>query len=100
MEVKSTKLLGSAALLSTKTDEAKENPKLDFGKILVDNVNEVNNLQKAARSLQQRYELGDKTVELHDVMIKQQVASLSFQTLLQTRNRLVSAYQEISGMQL
>lgn len=99
MEIKSTQ--SALDNVSTRAGQRAVNPRtVDFGKVLVDNVNKVNNLQQAAASLQQRYELGDKNVELHDVMIKQQAASLSFQALLQTRNRLVSVYQEISGMQL
>jgi flagellar hook-basal body complex protein FliE len=39
-------------------------------------------------------------VNLHDVMISLQKASLSFQTMVQVRNKLVTAYQEIMNTQV
>jgi flagellar hook-basal body complex protein FliE len=39
-------------------------------------------------------------VNLSDVMIAVQKASISFQAAVQVRNRLVSAYHEIMNMQV
>ena len=44
--------------------------------------------------------MGDRDVNLVDVMIGLQKASLSFQAMTQVRNRLVSAYQDVMNMQL
>ena len=41
---------------------------------------------------------GNPDVELQDVMVNLQKASLSFQQMVQVRNRLVSAYQDIMNM--
>lgn len=41
-----------------------------------------------------------KPVELHDLMISLENARLSVQTLIQVRNRVVEAYQELSRMQV
>lgn len=38
--------------------------------------------------------------DLHDIMIATEKASLSFKLLLQIRNKLLEAYQEIMRMQL
>jgi len=38
-------------------------------------------------------------VEIHDVMIATQKASLAFELALQVRNKAVAAYQQMSGMQ-
>lgn len=38
-------------------------------------------------------------VEIHDVMIAQQNASVAFELALQVRNKAVSAYQQMMGMQ-
>jgi flagellar hook-basal body complex protein FliE len=37
--------------------------------------------------------------EVHDAMIAVQKADLSFQLMLQVRNKVVQAYQQIAGMQ-
>ncbi len=39
-------------------------------------------------------------VELHDVMLNTEQASLAFQLALQIRNKLIEAYQEILRMQV
>jgi flagellar hook-basal body complex protein FliE len=43
--------------------------------------------------------LSGQGVELHDVMIAQQKASVSFELALQVRNKAVAAYQQMMGMQ-
>ncbi|WP_144641534.1 flagellar hook-basal body complex protein FliE [Bordetella genomosp. 13] len=56
--------------------------------------------QKSANAQAQAFELGAPDVSLNDVMIDLQKASIGFQTALQVRNRLVSAYREIASMPL
>lgn len=58
----------------------------------------VSTAQEAANAKAQAFEMGVPGVELNDVMIDMQKASIAFQTTIQVRNRLVSAYQEISSM--
>jgi flagellar hook-basal body complex protein FliE len=41
---------------------------------------------------------GEPNVNLQDVMVNLQKANLSFQQMVQVRNRLVSAYQDIMNM--
>ncbi len=43
--------------------------------------------------------LSGQGVEVHDVMIAQQKASVAFELALQVRNKAVSAYQQMMGMQ-
>jgi flagellar hook-basal body complex protein FliE len=50
--------------------------------------------------MQKQFELGDQGVNLQDVMISLQKASLSFQTMVQARNKLVTAYQDIMNTQV
>ncbi len=45
------------------------------------------------------FELGKPGVALNDVMVDLQKANVAFQTGLQVRNRLVSAYQEMMNLQ-
>jgi len=56
--------------------------------------------QQASSAKAEAFELGAPNVSLSDVMIDMQKASLSFQTAVQVRNRLVSAYHEIANMQV
>jgi flagellar hook-basal body complex protein FliE len=43
---------------------------------------------------------GDGNANLHEVMIELQKASVSFQEMVQVRNKLVSAYQDVMNMQV
>ena len=72
----------------------------DFGKLLNEAVSNVNHAMVEADSLKARFESGARDLSLSDVMIASQKANISFQAMLQVRNKLVSAYQEIMNMQI
>jgi len=72
----------------------------DFAALLKSAVDEVNTAQMDAKQLTRQFETGDPDVNLQDVVLSLQKASLSFQTMVQVRNKLVSAYQEIMNMQV
>ncbi|MEW5789329.1 MAG: flagellar hook-basal body complex protein FliE [Pseudomonadota bacterium] len=72
----------------------------DFAALLKSAVAEVNSAQMDAKQLTRQFEAGDPDVNLQDVVLSLQKASLSFQTMVQVRNKLVSAYQEIMNMQV
>ena len=74
--------------------------KMDFAQMLKDSINQVNKTQKAAAELQTRFEAGDPNVNLSEVMVAIQKASVSFQAMTQVRNNLVSAYRDIMNMQI
>jgi flagellar hook-basal body complex protein FliE len=69
-----------------------------FGDTLKEAVAEVDNL-----GLDARYKVSSllegNGAEVHDAMIAVQKADLSFQLMLQVRNKVVQAYQQIAGMQ-
>ncbi len=73
---------------------------VDFGAMLKDSVDQVNSTQKAAASMATAFEAGDPSVNLSEVMVAIQKASVSFQAMTQVRNNLVSAYKEIMNMPL
>jgi len=73
-------------------------PSQDFAALLQSAVDEVNNTQLDARQLTRQFEAGNSEVNLQDVVLSLQKASLSFQTMVQVRNKLVSAYQEVMNM--
>lgn len=72
----------------------------DFAALLKSAVDEVNSAQMDAKQFTRQFEAGDPDVNLQDVVLSLQKASLSFQTMVQVRNKLVSAYQEIMNMQV
>jgi len=69
-----------------------------FGSALQQAIDQVEQLQ--ADSQQQTTELlqGDRQ-DVHNVMISVEKADVAFQLMMQVRNKIVSAYQEISRMQ-
>ena len=71
----------------------------DFANTLKGMVNSVNDLQAKSSALQAQFSSGDQAVSLSQVMVASQKAGLSFQTMLQVRNKLVSAYQDIMNIQ-
>lgn len=74
--------------------------KVDFGTLMRDTLNEVNESQVQARELRTAFESGDSSIELPEVMVALQKASVSFQAVTQVRNKLLSAYQEVMNMQV
>ena len=72
--------------------------KVSFADALAASLNQVNSMQKQAETMGQRFALGDDKVNLSDVMIAGQKASIAFQATVQVRNKLVSAYQDIMNM--
>jgi flagellar hook-basal body complex protein FliE len=74
--------------------------KVDFAQVLKGSLDQVNGAQKQSEQLSQRFAAGDDSVNLSDVMISMQKASISFQATVQVRNKLVSAYQDIMNMQV
>lgn len=74
-----------------------KDPLMDFKKVLADSVNETNQqMQRADQSIQ---EMSLGKIDIHNAMIDIEKASLSFRLLLQIRNRMISAYEEIMRMQ-
>ncbi|WP_397449083.1 flagellar hook-basal body complex protein FliE [Pseudomonas sp. NA-150] len=69
-----------------------------FADMLGQAVNKVNDTQQASGQLANAFEVGKSGVDLTDVMISSQKASVSFQALTQVRNKLVQAYQDIMQM--
>lgn len=72
----------------------------DFSDMFKNVVNQVNESSQNAGELRKQFELGNPDVDITDVMVKSQVASVSFQAMTQVRNRLVSAYQDIMNMSI
>lgn len=72
----------------------------EFGEVLARAIDHVNTTQKTAVNMATAYELGDANINIAELMIALQKANISFQAMLQVRNKLVSAYQEIMNLQI
>ncbi|MEA2639268.1 MAG: flagellar hook-basal body complex protein FliE [Chloroflexota bacterium] len=70
-----------------------------FGHALAGAVDSLDQTQRAADDGAMKLAVGDQ-VELHDVMLAQDRASMSLELAVQVRNKLVEAYQEIMRMQV
>ena len=89
-----------ASKLGTTETEGTESATTDFASVLKNSIEQVNRTQMQADSLTRAFEVGAPDVQLHDVMISLAKANVSFQQMVQVRNRLVSAYHDIMNMQV
>ncbi len=71
-----------------------------FNKVLGEAINKVSEVQQEATSMATAWEQGKSDKELADVMIAMQKSSLSFQAMMEVRNKLVEAYREIMNMSI
>ncbi len=72
----------------------------DFSALLKQTLNDVNSLQSSSSAMKTAFERGDEGIDLPQVMIASQKASLSFEAVAEVRNRVLNAYQEIMNMQV
>lgn len=70
-----------------------------FGQIFMKSLDEVNSAHKIADKMMSDLATG-KNVDIHQTMIAVEKADISFRLMLQVRNKLVAAYQEINRMQV
>lgn len=78
--------------------QVKGTERTGFGEILKNAVDAVAETQADAKKLTVAYEKGDPTIDLPQVMIAAEKASVSFQAMTQVRNRLVTAYEDVMKM--
>lgn len=72
----------------------------DFAQILQSSIEKVSDAQQKAHAMAESLATGQSDQNLHEVMIALQTASVSFQEMVQVRNRLVNAYQDVMNMQV
>lgn len=71
--------------------------KTDFGQTLQETIQKVEALQTEAEKQVEGMVTG-KGADVHSAMIAVEKADLSFQLMMQVRNKIVDAYQQISQM--
>ena len=72
----------------------------DFATVLQHTIEQVNQTQQQAEDMAAKFAAGDSSANLHEVMISLQKANLSFQEMVQVRNKLVTAYQDVMNIQV
>jgi len=70
----------------------------DFGQLLKQGIDAVNQSQQNASAVADAYERGVGGVDLARTMLETQKATVEFRALAEVRNRLVNVYQEIMNM--
>jgi flagellar hook-basal body complex protein FliE len=70
-----------------------------FAAVLKSSLTEVNQMQQQADAAITALASGEKA-SLHDTMIAMEQADVSFRLMMQVRNKIVEAYQEILRMQV
>lgn len=70
-----------------------------FGQALTDAISGLSQSQNAANDASVRLAAGEP-IDLHEVMLADQTASLQFQLAVQVRNKLVEAYTDVMRMQI
>jgi flagellar hook-basal body complex protein FliE len=70
----------------------------DFSQVLKSAIDQVGQAQEQAHQMAENFASGQSNVNLQDVMVNLQKANLSFQQMVQVRNKLVSAYHDIMNM--
>ncbi|WP_335870711.1 flagellar hook-basal body complex protein FliE [Bacillus sp. 2205SS5-2] len=93
----------SQSLFSPSTEkEVKTSPyqsQQNFATFLKQSLNEVSKVEHQSHVMTEKLVKGED-VDLHQVMISAQKASISLQTTVELRNKVVEAYQEVMRMQM
>ncbi|NPV05697.1 MAG: flagellar hook-basal body complex protein FliE [Syntrophaceae bacterium] len=74
-------------------------PQGSFGEMLKQAVSEINRLQNSADKAITNVQLG-QSGSIHEAMIALEKADLSFRAMMQVRNKILEAYQEVMRMQV
>jgi flagellar hook-basal body complex protein FliE len=104
MDVQATSLMKQLEALRFEASGASVKPvsdgnvTQDFNQLLSQALNNVNDLQYQGDQLRTRFDSGDRSVNLSDVMIASQKASIAFEATVQVRNKVVDAYKTIMNM--
>ena len=91
--------LNMLSLDSNKINTSNRNPFDDFGDLVRDNLQQVNNLEKNADNLTTQFALGEID-DIHQVTIATEKARMALNMTLGVQNRLVQAYEEVMRMQI
>lgn len=81
-----------------KTQPAQATEQADFASLLKHSIDAVNDSQQTAGKMVTAFETGESDATLAEVMVATQKAGVSFQAMVQVRNKLVDAYKDVMNM--
>ncbi len=91
--------LNLGPLVESKVARPEKKAPGSFSQILKDSIQKVGELEKEANA--QTEQLAKmETQDVHNTMIAIEKADVSFQLMMQVRNKIISAYEEIMRMQV
>jgi flagellar hook-basal body complex protein FliE len=93
-----SELRATSAVAQGKPASAQSGDGVEFGQALKSAIDQVNAAQQQAQQMTQDFASGQSNVSLQDVMINLQKANISFQQMVQVRNKLVTAYHDVMNM--
>lgn len=95
-----SQLNSAAAQAAGKTQPQNSTGVADFAAALQGAIEQVRTVQNKATGQSEDFQLGKPGANIQEVMVSLQKASLSFQTMVQVRNKLTAAYQDMMNMQV
>ena len=90
-------ITGLAKGMSPDESSIHGNDSSSFGAVLRESLDAVNRLQVESDQAVQNLATG-KVTDIHETMIAMEKASISFEFVVQMRNKIVSAYEEVMRM--
>ncbi len=72
---------------------------VDFASILKESIDKVNQLQLNAENAMEKLAKGE-VKDIHQVLVAVEEANLAFMTMMEIRNKLIDAYQELMRLQM
>ncbi len=105
MKVDASQLLAQLQMAAVQArgetpDAAQAQAPANFPTLLSESIAQVSALQQSSSGLQEAFTLGRPGVSLTDVMIAKGKAGVAFEAMVQVRNKVVEAYQEIMRLQV
>jgi flagellar hook-basal body complex protein FliE len=61
-------------------------------------IEKVNDMQLESKDMQQRFEMGDRSLSMADVMLAKEKSGIAFEATVQVRNKVLEAYKTIMNM--
>jgi flagellar hook-basal body complex protein FliE len=99
MAIGGVRSLGSIDPRQAYAGQGQATPRASFGQTLQNAIREVDDLQTRRDGMVEQMVRGEQ-VEVHDIMTAAQEAQLAFDLMLEVRNKLLEAYQEVMRMQV
>ena len=96
--ISSLRILPAESNAASIAPDSGSGPDFDFGEVLHSAIDNIQQLESQAETTVAGVLSGGGS-DVHSAMIAVEKADLSFQLMMQVRNKIVSAYEEISRMQ-